>query len=239
MATSAAEYIVDKLYWCNGDSIAGFEYPLPTVRNQVHNANLLAAALLCRVSHYTGETRLLEPGMKAARFSVSRQNPDGSWRYGEGRKQAFIDNFHTGFNLCALQTIMSELGGDEFRDNVERGFRFYREHFYLQGGLVRYFHNQTYPVDIHAVAQSIITPATLSDTFPASVELATDVFRWAMQHMWDPRGYFWYRKLRSSTIRIPYMRWSEAWMVYAIAELLGALEQRGMNTRQKYSVVEA
>jgi hypothetical protein len=41
MAISAAEYIVDTLYWADGESVAGFAYPLPTVRNQVHNANLL------------------------------------------------------------------------------------------------------------------------------------------------------------------------------------------------------
>ena len=226
MANSAAEYIVEKLYWCDGDSTAGFAYPLPTVRNQVHNANLLAAALLCRVSRHTGKRKFVAPALKAVRFSVSRQSEDGSWRYGEGRSQGFVDNFHTGFNLCALHTIMRELRSDEFEDNVDRGFRYYREHFYLEDGSVRYFHNKTYPIDIHAVAQSIITPVMLSNISPPSIDLAVSVFRWAMTHMWDPRGYFYYRVLRSCTIRIPYMRWSEAWMVFAIAQLLRTLTQR-------------
>jgi hypothetical protein len=225
MATSAAEYIVNELYWCDGGSIAGFAYPLPTVRNQVHNANFLAAALLCRVSRHTGERKFLTPALKVARFSVSRQNADGSWRYGEGASQSFVDNFHTGFNLCALHTIMRELRSDEFKDNVTKGFRYYREHFYLQNGSVRYFNNRTYPIDIHAVAQSIITPAVLSDVSPSNIELSASVFRWAMKHMWDERGYFYYRVLRSGTIRIPYMRWSEAWMVAAIAQLLCTLTQ--------------
>jgi hypothetical protein len=228
MATSAAEYIVNELYWCDGGSIAGFAYPLPTVRNQVHNANFLAAALLCRVSRHTGERKLLTPALKVARFSASRQNADGSWRYGEGASQSFVDNFHTGFNLCALHTIMRELRSDEFEDNVNRGFRYYREHFYLQNGSVRYFNNRTYPIDIHAVAQSIITPAVLCDVSPSDIELSASVFRWAMSHMWDERGYFYYRVLRSGTIRTPYMRWSVAWMVAAIAQLLCTLTRATM-----------
>src|SRR5271157_595399 len=49
MAKSAAEYILNELYWTEGNSIFSFCYPLPTLRVQVHNANFLAAALLCRV----------------------------------------------------------------------------------------------------------------------------------------------------------------------------------------------
>lgn len=226
MATSAAEYIAEKLYWQENDSAAGFAYPLPSVRSRVHNANFLAAALLCRVSRHTGDPAFQTPALAAARFSASRQAPDGSWPYGDGRSQGFVDNFHTGFNLCALRTIMRELATDEFDEHLRRGFRYYREHFYLQDGAVRYFDRRTFPIDIHAVAQSIITPAVLSDTLSeSSVALSVPVFRWAMKHLWDERGYFYYRVLRSGTIRIPYMRWSEAWMALAMAQLLRTLTQ--------------
>jgi hypothetical protein len=237
MSTSAAEYIVDKLYWCDGGVVAGFAYPLPTVRSQVHNANFLAAALLCRVSRHTGERKFLAPALRAARFSVSRQNADGSWRYGEAASQRFVDNFHTGFNLCALHAIMRELQSDEFEDNLNRGFRYYREHFYLQNGSVRYFNNKTYPIDIHAVAQSIITPAVLRDISSSNIDLSASVFRWAMAHMWDARGYFYYRVLRSGTIRTPFMRWSEAWMAVAMAQLLSTLTQATMQPREVSSEV--
>jgi hypothetical protein len=41
-----------------------------------------------------------------------------------------------------------------------------------------------------------------------------------MNHMWDDRGFFYYRVLRLFTIRTSYMRWSQAWMLLAIATLL-------------------
>jgi hypothetical protein len=43
-----------------------------------------------------------------------------------------------------------------------------------------------------------------------------------MEHMWDQRGFFYYRVLRACTIRTSYMRWSQAWMLLAMATLLQA-----------------
>jgi len=53
MSISAAEYIVNELFWHRGDE-ASFSYPLPHLKeNVVHNANFLAAAFLCRIYSLT------------------------------------------------------------------------------------------------------------------------------------------------------------------------------------------
>jgi hypothetical protein len=225
MAVSAAEYILNELYWTDESSIAGFGYPLPSVRNQVHNANLLAAALLCRVYKHTGEERFFGTAMKVARYSATKQQADGSWYYGEAPSQRWIDNFHTGYNLCALRSISRCVETTEFESCIRRGFEFYRDHFFREDGAARYFHNRTYPLDIHSVAQSIITLLAFRDLDPGSVSKAHSVFQWAMDHMWDDRGFFYYRVLRVCTIRTSYMRWSQAWMLLAISTLLS--ESRG------------
>jgi len=41
-----------------------------------------------------------------------------------------------------------------------------------------------------------------------------------MRHLWDRRGFFYYRALRFWTIRTSYMRWSQAWMLLALATLV-------------------
>jgi len=220
MATSAAEYILSELYWTDGDTVAGFSYPLRSLRVQVHNANFLGAALLCRVYKHTREERFLEPALRVARYSASRQRADGSWDYGEAPSQQWIDNFHTGFNLCALNSISRDVETLEFESHIRRGFDFYRTHFFCADGSVRYFHNRKYPVDIHCVAQSIITLMMLKDLHPDSVPSARSAFHWAMNHMWDDRGFFYYRVLRSCTIRTSYMRWSQAWMLLALSTLV-------------------
>lgn len=220
MAVSAAEYILNELYWTDESSVAGFGYPLPSVRNQVHNANLLAAALLCRVYKHTGEEKFFGPAMKVARYSATKQQEDGSWYYGEAPSQRWIDNFHTGYNLCALRSISRSVGTTEFESRIGRGFEFYRDHFFREDGAARYFHNRTYPLDIHSVAQSIITLLAFRDLDPGSVSTARSVFQWAMDHMWDDCGFFYYRVLRFCTIRTSYMRWSQAWMLLALSTLL-------------------
>jgi hypothetical protein len=219
MAVSAAEYIVDKLYW-TGNSVASFSYPQPGVPSQTHNANFLAADLLCRVYKHTAEEKFLGPAMSVARCSVSKQNADGSWKYGEVQSQEWIDNFHSGYNLCALQSIGRSLETVEFDSSVRRGFAFYRDHFFREDGAARYFHNRTYPIDIHCVAQGIITLLALKELDGGSVPLAHSVLQFALDQMWDDRGFFYYRVLPVGKIRTPYMRWSQGWMLLAMTRLL-------------------
>lgn len=226
MALSAAEYILSDLYWTEG-SAASFSYPLPSVRSEVHNANFLAAALLGRAYSRTSDKKFLVAALQVARCSAAKQQADGSWYYGEAASQRWIDNFHTGYNLCALQDLSSHAATTEFDAVIRRGFEFYRRHFFGTDGSVRYFHDRTYPIDIHSVAQSIITLLMFKDVDSANLPLAHSVLQWAMAHMWDDRGFFYYRVLRSHTNRISYMRWSQAWMFLAMVMLQEASGSKG------------
>jgi hypothetical protein len=220
MAVSAAEYILNELYWTEGDSTACFSYPLPSLRTQVHNANFLGAAVLCRVYKLSAEKKFLEPALKVARYSVTKQHDDGSWDYGDDSTQRWVDNFHTGYNLLALRAISKYTGTLEFDSCIHRGFDFYRKHFFREDGAPKYFYNRTYPIDVHSVAQSIITLLVLRDLDEGSTNLAESVLEWAMTNMWDEQGYFYYQILPFFKNRISYMRWSQAWMLLALATLL-------------------
>lgn len=218
MALSAAGYILKELYWTEGNT-ASFSYPLPSTRSEVHNANFLAAALLARAYSHCSDEKFLVPALQVARCSGAKQQADGSWYYGEAASQRWIDNFHTGYNLCALRALSSYGATAEFDAVIRRGFDFYRRHFFNAEGSVRYFHDRTYPIDVHSVAQSIITLVTFQDLDSGNLPLAQSVSQWAMTHMWDDRGFFYYRVLRSHTNRISYMRWSQAWMLLAMVML--------------------
>ena len=224
MAVSAAEYVLNELFWSDGDSVASFSYPSPAIQNRVHNANFLAAALLCRVYKHTCDTRFIGPALRAARYSASMQRADGSWPYGEASSQRWVDNFHTGYNLCALDSIGEYGNTAEFESCIRKGVEFYRSHFFREDGAPRYFHNRTYPVDIHCVAQSIITLLRFRDLDTGNAPLANAVLRWALDHMWDDRGFFYYQVLPFCTIRTPYMRWAQAWMLLALSTYLRELE---------------
>ena len=214
-AVSAGEYIARELYWNDGGH-AGFAYPLPDIRAPIHNANFLGAALLCRLARLTGEKAGLDAALAVVRYSAGSQHGDGSWPYGTASTQQWADNFHTGFNLCALESMRTDLGTDEFESVLQKGFAFYLAHFFTTRGEPKYFHNRTYPIDSHCVAQSVITLQALRRLDSRAEGLAQSVLSWAMEHMWDEGGFFYYRVLRGLTIRTSYMRWSQAWMLLAL-----------------------
>ena len=220
ISLSAGDYLVDNLFYTEGDSVASFSYPLPDSKAKVHNANLLAGALLSRLYHHSGDERFIGPALEATRYSVDKQKNDGSWDHGELPTQSWIDNFHTGYNLSALRTIQRYAGVSEFDSNIQTGFDFYRKHFFREDGAVRYFHNSTYPIDVHCIAQSLLTLLEFQHLYPSNVALVQSVYNWTMKNLWDERGFFYYRVLRTVKIRTPYMRWSQAWMLLALMTLL-------------------
>lgn len=174
---------------------------IPQSGTQVHNINVIGAALL-------GRRDCME-------FSVRRQQPDGSWWYGEASNQRWIDNFHTGYCLVALQEYQRATGDDSFAESARRGFEFWDKTFWREDGAPRYYHDRTFLLDTHVSAQGILTYLTFEQP-----EKARWVARWALDNMWDERGFFWYQRGRWFTNRICYMRWTQAWMYYALAELL-------------------
>jgi len=81
------------------------------------------------------------------------------------------------------------------------------------------------------VAQAIITLVELEDLDSGCLDQARSIFQWAMCHMWDERGFFYYRVLRYCTNRISYIRWSQAWMLLAMATLLSKSGEPSLQER--------
>ena len=94
------------------------------------------------------------------------------------------------------------------------------ERFFLANGWPKYFSDRVYPADIHSAAAAIVTLVDLRGRIPNSVIFAEQIANWAIENLHDPRGFFYYQRWRFHTNRIPYMRWSESWMAYALARLL-------------------
>ncbi len=220
-AVSASRFLVERLCDDMGDEEACFNYT-PVSASRIHNANLLGAAYVARVAVVTGERSAFGLVLRAVRYSVRKQCADGSWPYGEDPKQRWVDNFHTGYNLCALQTVKEQTGCSEFDEAIRKGLAFYINHFFREDGAPKYFHNRTYPVDIHAAAQSLITLNRFKDRHGA-VEIRNTVLSWTSNWMRHEDGYFHYQKHPLYTNRISYMRWSQAWMLFALSVMISGI----------------
>ncbi len=203
-----------------GDELC-FSYT-PVDRSVIYNASLLAGECLTRVGGITGNLNYLDLAAKTARFVVRRQRADGAWVYGENTKQAWADNFHTAYVLLSLKRISDAVPGHaaETDDALKRGIAYWLDNFFLDEGTPKYYDNEIYPVDIHAVAAAIVALCELKDRDDRMLPLAGRVAEWATENLCDPSGFFYYQKRRSSRVKTPYMRWGQAWMAYALARLI-------------------
>jgi hypothetical protein len=200
----------------------------PNSGTQIFNASLLAAEVLACVGKLTGETELCEVAVRAARYVVNHQRGDGSWTYGTDPAQSWIDNFHTAYVLFSLKRIIEACpGAAEFQPSLERGYRYWRENFFLAEGWPKYYHDDPYPADAHAAASAIVTLLECRELDETSLKMAQNVARWTIKNLRDERGFFYYQRRRFYTIRKPYMRWTQAWMLYALARLLESGAREG------------
>lgn len=194
----------------------------PLDQTRVFNASLLAGETLAAVGRLTGEASLGEWGMRAARYVIRRQRADGSWAYGGNDYQSWADNFHTAFILGSLSRIIDscESARAELEPALVRGYEFWRNRFFLNNGWPKYYPDQLYPADAHSAASAIVTLVELRGRIPGTLVLADQIAAWAIDHLRDDDGYFHYQRRRFHTVKIPYMRWSEAWMTYGLSRLL-------------------
>jgi hypothetical protein len=236
-ARGACEFILRDLNRADEtDEEVCFSYtPLDGAR--VFNASLLAGEALASVGALTGEAELLDYALATARYVARRQRADGSWSYGADAYQAWADNFHTAFVLTSLARVLRDCGRELGRDaatreeilrSLARGYRFWRSSFFLADGWPKYYHHSAHPADAHSAGAAIVALVELKETTSAGLKefgteasaLAARVALWAVRELYDRRGFFYYQKRRLYTVRTPYMRWSQAWMMYALARLL-------------------
>ena len=225
LAVGACEFLLHELILFEDENKLCFGY-IPGKGVRVHNANMLGAALLARVYSHTKNPDYYEKSKKAMAYSVKALSKDYSWPYGELDHHRFIDNFHTGYNLIALKDWMDFTGDDTWSRELQNAYRYFIDTFWLENGCPKYYNNSLYPIDIHCSAQGIVTCLKLKDYDDRSVPLAKKIAKWAINNMQDKKGYFYYQKTRWYTNKIPYMRWSQAWMFYALAQPTFYLETK-------------
>ncbi len=194
----------------------------PVDHSIIYNASLLAGECLASVGHITGNSEYLETATKTARFVIRRQRSDGAWIYGENVRQAWADNFHTAYVLLSLKRISDAVPGlaDETAEAYKRGIKYWLDNFFLDDGTPKYYDNSIYPVDIHSVAAAIVALCELGESNERLLPLARKVATWAVSNLCDPDGFFYYQKRKNFTVKTNYMRWSQAWMAYALARMI-------------------
>jgi len=227
-ARSVCEFVLKDLNRSADSDDAEFCFSYsPLDHTRVFNSSLFAAETLACVGAAMGESEFSDVAksvaVRAANYVIRRQRDDGSWAYGAGDSQLWVDNFHTAYVLLSLSRIMKCSGGAiDAKLALERGYRFWRDRFFLADGWPKYYHDALYPADAHSSATAIVALLELQELDSGAMALAEQIAVWTLGNMRDSRGFFYYQRRRFHTVRTPFMRWTQAWMLYALARLLEA-----------------
>ncbi len=214
-ALSSSNFVLKDLQRTHHKSGFLFSYSPLNGNNTVFNASLLGSKILSQVYAYTQDELLLETAALTIRACCDSQGEDGSWVYGMLPVQSWIDSFHTGYNLEAITAYQKVTGDFQFKENIDKGLHFYLGNFFDSDGIPNYYHNKRYPIDIHCPGQLFVT-LHKTDSFPENGVLAQKVLKWTLDHMQDPKGFFYYQLKKGVNSKIPYMRWSNSFMFNAL-----------------------
>lgn len=190
----------------------------------VHNANLFCGEFLARIGKELGHSEWLDLAARTADYAMSEQNPDGSIFYW-GRVQNHhnpnhLDHYHTGFEIRSLFKLYQHLNSAEIRKSFERYLAFYQSNFLDPSGLPKQNPKNPLPVNIHGAAECILLNSVLSPEYPECIEVAERSLKWTIKHMQTKEGWFGHLWSPQERIDAPYLRWGQAWMLRAWAELV-------------------
>jgi hypothetical protein len=215
IAKSSADFLVKKLY-INEGTKRFFKYtPDYDPDMIIYNGSSHGCWLLANILEFDDSNNYFQIAKEVMDFIVAKQKPNGAWNYYEKNDKEYPQiDFHQGFILDALHDFIRILKPKalKYRNSLKNGIQFYRNEQFLPDGRCKYRWPRQWPVDMHNQAQGIITFSKVSD-----LDFAKKIAIWTIRNMQDKIGYFYFRKDEKLMNRIPYMRWSQAWMHLALS----------------------
>lgn len=230
---SICDFILSDLKISKNKNGICFSYT-PLSQGCCHNANMLGAEVLAKVYSITNREDLLHYAVRAVDFTVAHQYDDGHWDYSIDLKNMTVRNqidFHQGFVLESLYEFLkfTSINKKKYLNALKKGSGFYKEKQFFASGRSKWRIPKIWPVDIHNQAQGIITFSKLRCLNRDYLNFAEKIAHWTINNFQDEKGYFYYQKHKFYVNKIPYMRWSQAWMFLALISFLVFKKSREIN----------
>ena len=195
-----------------------------------YNASLLAAVVLSQVYSVTKNEELKTMATKAVDYVVAKQHADGHWNYSideHGKERVQID-FHQGYVIDCIDDVMTycSIKNESYTEAIKKGTAYYFKEQFFESGQSKWRLPKIYPVEIHNQTQGIITFCKMRNLDSKYLQFSETIAKWTIDEMQDKKGFFYYRKLKTYTNKIAFMRWGQAWMFVALTELLISLKAK-------------
>ncbi len=222
----AAEFVRNELEQTTFEAGIAISYT-PLFPDCCYNASLLGAEILAYANAISPNENDVKTILSAVDFVVSKQHTDGHWKYSmdfkTGVERSQID-FHQGYVLDSILYISRLLKVDNAKWNsaLIAGMKYYKEKQFFPDGRSLWRIPKEYPVEIHNQSQGVITFLNFAHLDKSYSNFSNIIATWTIKNMQDKKGYFYYRKLKSYTNKISYMRWSNAWMFLALSKTISS-----------------
>jgi hypothetical protein len=184
----------------------------PNDHQVVFNATMKGARLLAQAYSKSGNDELKKVAADTVGFVMNHQDERGAWMYSHGDARNWVDNYHTGY---ILDEYIQLTGDKRFIQNRDKGADYYHQNFFEKDEIPKFYDKNIWPIDCTSASQSIMSMIRFG-----YIETAENVANWMIDNMQDKKGYFYFRKFKTYTSQISYMRWSNAWMFVALSKLL-------------------
>ena len=218
VARTAADFVVEDLDYRPVDGGARINYHMNHGDEYYTiNAGAIGARLLVDLYDHFGDEEYRERAAAILDHVADLQTDLGGWTYRDPPSASHLsmDNHHNGFVIEGFLRYQDVVGTDRYDRTLADALAFYRDDLFADSGAPRWDESSSYPRDIHASAQGIVTFALAGD-----LATARDIIDWTLRNLYAGDGRFYYRKYRLFTNRTTLMRWCQAWMAYAIAVYL-------------------
>lgn len=229
-AISAIDFLFEKLF-INDENMPFFKYTYLSNKPDyiVLNASAQALEAISSFFKLNKKNELINVCENISEMLIKTQREDGSWVYSiyrSGKIKRIQLDFHQGYIIDGLLTYLpySE-NSKKLLSCIEKASEFYKKILFDKDGRSYYRYPMFYPIDIHNQAQGIITFSKLCQLNKDYIDFAKKICIWTINNMQDTTGYFYYQKWPLFTNKIPYMRWSQAWMALTLSTFLKTIKE--------------
>ena len=200
----------------NDNNIAFYYSPQDNLA--VNNIMAVVALALFRYNELDENEEYIIFADKMLNCLLQGQKDDGSWEYAlkiGDRKVKTIDNRHSGFIIESLCQLSKYSDNQEIKPAYNKFKEYYLNNLFSEG-LPKWSPTQIYPIDIHDVAQAIITLSEIGE-----FEKARQVIDFSFEKMFNGTDEFYFKYFEDEKVnKTVFFRWAQAWMYKAINHYL-------------------
>jgi hypothetical protein len=210
----------------NGTYCASYS---PITKDVIINSNTYRAAVLLDAFKLTGDNKYKIAAERNIEFVLSFQGSEGEWYYeAKSPEDNFIDNFHTCFVLRNLYKCYLVNKDERILEAIQKGYLYYLNNLFYMNRRPKHFAKAKYAklrkYEMYDYAEGITLGVLLKNEIPEAFEKAKFLANDLINNFQTKKGFFITRVTSLGTKhKVPYLRWPQAQLFYALTELKKAM----------------